>query len=188
MYFIKDDEFIRGKCPMTKEEIRMLSICKMDLNENSKVLDVGAGTGSISVQCSKICDNGSVIAIEKEDDAFDIINKNKEKFNCDNLKIIKGEALNVLDDLDCEFDSIFIGGSSGDIEEIIIECSKKLKQNGVMVLNFITVNNVYKTLNLFQSLNFDIHCNQVSISRTKGKSFMLIANNPIFIISAKKCS
>ena len=70
MKFIKDEEFIRGKCPMTKEEIRMLSIGKMNISEDSLVLDVGCGTGSITVQAALIAKKGKVIAIEKEDEAF----------------------------------------------------------------------------------------------------------------------
>ena len=62
MRYIKDEEFIRGSCPMTKEDIRILSIAKMNLEENSKILDVGAGTGSISIQAAKICAKGQVIA------------------------------------------------------------------------------------------------------------------------------
>ncbi len=75
MKYIKDEEFIRGSCPMTKEDIRILSIAKMNLEENSKILDVGAGTGSISIQAAKICAKGQVIAIEKDEEALDIIKK-----------------------------------------------------------------------------------------------------------------
>jgi len=67
MIFIKDEEFIRGKCPMTKEDIRALSIVKMNLQENSLVLDVGSGTGSITVQAAKIAKYGKVLAIEKDE-------------------------------------------------------------------------------------------------------------------------
>ncbi len=80
MRFIKDDEFIRGNCPMTKEEVRILSVVKLELEEDYKVLDIGAGTGSVSIQIAKICKNGKVIAIEKDEDALVVINQNKEKF------------------------------------------------------------------------------------------------------------
>lgn len=73
MRYIKDEEFIRGSCPMTKEDIRILSISKMNLEENSKVLDVGAGTGSVSIQAATICAKGQVFAIEKDEEALDII-------------------------------------------------------------------------------------------------------------------
>ncbi len=77
MRYIRDEEFIRGNCPMTKEDIRILSISKMNLEENSKVLDVGAGTGSVSIQAATICKKGRVFAIEKDEEALDIIKKIK---------------------------------------------------------------------------------------------------------------
>ncbi|OOO67176.1 precorrin-6Y C5,15-methyltransferase (decarboxylating) subunit CbiT [Clostridium tepidum] len=186
MRYIKDEEFIRGDCPMTKEDIRILSIAKMNLDENSKVLDVGAGTGSISIQAAKICAKGHVIAIEKDDKALDIIKKNKKKFNCENLKIIEGEALEVEEDINDGFNSIFIGGSGGNLEEIISIYGKKLLNHGTMVLNFITINNLYTALETLNKINYKTECIQVSISKSKGKSNMLMANNPIFIIRATK--
>ena len=186
MRYIKDEEFIRGSCPMTKEDIRILSIAKMNLEENSKVLDVGAGTGSISIQVAKICSKGQVIAIEKDEEALDIIKKNKEKFDCHNLKIIQGEAQNVEETIKDTFNSIFIGGSGGNLEEIISRYGHKLLNHGTKVLKFITINNIYTALETFKKLNYKTECIQVSISKAKGKSNMLIANNPIFIITATK--
>lgn len=146
MRYIKDEEFIRGNCPMTKEDIRILSIAKMNLEENSKILDVGAGTGSISIQAAKICEKGQVIAIEKDEEALDIIKKNKENFNCENLKIIEGEALEVEEHINDSFNSIFIGGSGGNLEEIISRYGNKILNHGTMVLNFITINNLSRAL------------------------------------------
>ncbi|WP_061321236.1 precorrin-6Y C5,15-methyltransferase (decarboxylating) subunit CbiT [Clostridium botulinum] len=186
MKYIKDEEFIRGDCPMTKEDIRILSISKMNLEENSKVLDVGAGTGSISIQAATICAKGQVFAIEKDEEALDIIKKNKEKFNCENLKIIKGEALKVEESIKNSFNSIFIGGSGGSLEEIISRYGNKLLDQGTMVLNFITINNLNTALETLKNLNYKTECIQVSISKARGKSNMLIANNPIFIITAIK--
>lgn len=186
MKYIKDEEFIRGSCPMTKEDIRILSIAKMNLEENSKILDVGAGTGSISIQAAKICAKGQVIAIEKDEEALDIIKKNKEKFNCKNLNIIEGEALEVEEHINDSFNSIFIGGSGGNLEEIISRYQNKLLNNGIMVLNFITINNLNRALEILKELNYKTECIQVAISKAKGKSNMLIANNPIFIITATK--
>ncbi|APQ73225.1 precorrin-6Y C5,15-methyltransferase (decarboxylating) subunit CbiT [Clostridium botulinum] len=186
MKYIKDEEFIRGDSPMTKEDIRILSISKMNLEENSKVLDVGAGTGSVSIQAATICAKGQVFAIEKDEEALDIIKKNKEKFNCKNLKIIEGEALKVEESIKDSFDSIFIGGSGGGLEEIISRYGNKLLDQGTMVLNFITINNLNTALETLKNLNYKTECIQVSISKARGKSNMLIANNPIFIITAIK--
>jgi precorrin-6Y C5,15-methyltransferase (decarboxylating) CbiT subunit len=186
MKYIRDEEFIRGDCPMTKEEVRILSTSKMELEENHRVLDVGAGTGSISVQAALICSEGEVIAIEKDEDAIETIYKNIEKFQTYNLKLLKGEAMGMISKVEGTFDSIFIGGSGGNLEEIIKEYSKKLNDKGAIVLNFITINNVYKAMETLKILGFEVQCTQVSISKTRGNTYMLMANNPIFIVSGKK--
>lgn len=186
MIYIKDEEFIRGNCPMTKEEVRILSIAKLQLKEDSNFLDVGAGTGSISVQASKICTSGKVIAIEKDSEALEVLYKNKEKFECSNLSIIEGEALQCEEDIATFFDGIFIGGSGGNLQDIIRKYSLKLKDDGKMVLNFITIDNLYKAMETLKEIGFKVSCTQVSVSKTKGSTYMMFSNNPIFIVEAEK--
>lgn len=182
MRYIKDEEFLRGETPMTKEEVRILSLSKLDIEPNSVLLDIGAGTGSVSVQMSKLCPEGKVIAIEKEEDALELILKNKEKFHCKNLQLIKGEALEVEKHIDITFDGIFIGGSGGNLEEIIRVYVKKLKSNGKMVFNFISLKNLSTATNTLKALDFKFTISQISVSKVKGEHQMLFANNPIFIL------
>lgn len=174
MIFIKDEEFIRGDCPMTKEEVRILSIAKLELHKHYKALDIGAGTGSIAVQMSKICSLGNVIAIEKDNEALEVLYKNMEKFECLNMNVIEGEALEVEASIDEKFDAIFIGGSGGNIDEIIKRYSLKLNPHGKIVLNFITIDNLYKAMSVLKELNFNVECTQITVSKTKGKSYMLL--------------
>jgi cobalt-precorrin-6B (C15)-methyltransferase len=186
MIYLKDEEFIRANCPMTKEEVRIVSIAKLCLEKGYRALDIGAGTGSVSIQIALISEIGEVVAIEKDQEALDVIYKNKEKFKVTNLNIIKGEALEVEQSISGEFDAIFIGGSGGNIEEIIDKFSVKLKIGKNMVLNFITVENLYKASEKLKTLNYEVECIQLAISKTRGKSYMLMANNPIFIVTAVK--
>ena len=186
MKFIKDDEFIRGNCPMTKEEVRILSVVKLELEEDYKVLDIGAGTGSVSIQMAQRCTKGQVIAIEKDEEALDVIKQNKEKFKTNNLEIISAEAMEIEPKIIGEFDAIFVGGSGGNIAEIIEKYGNKLKKNRSIVLNFITINNVYKAMEALKELNYEVECIQLQVSKTRGQSYMLMANNPIFIVSGKK--
>ncbi|MEW8955076.1 precorrin-6Y C5,15-methyltransferase (decarboxylating) subunit CbiT [Clostridium sp.] len=194
MVFIKDEEFIRGKCPMTKEDIRILSVGKLNLEENSKVIDVGSGTGSITVQCAKLLREGTVYSIERDEEAFNITKENVEKFNCRNVVTIKGEALEILNNLKedknniSSFASIFIGGSGGDIKEIIEVSSELLKANGTMVLNFITLNNAYKAIEILRDLHFKIDITLANISKNREDTYMMISNNPIFILQGIKIS
>ena len=186
MKFIKDHEFTRGNCPMTKEEVRILSIIKLELEEEYRVLDIGAGTGSVSIQIAEICKKGKVIAIEKDEEALEVIKQNKEKFKADNLEIISSEAMGAEPCIKGEFDAIFVGGSGGNIADIIKVYGSKLKKNKNMVLNFITLNNVYKAMEALKELNYEVECVQLQVSKTKGQSYMLIANNPIFIVTGRK--
>ncbi|WP_125153305.1 precorrin-6Y C5,15-methyltransferase (decarboxylating) subunit CbiT [Clostridium rectalis] len=171
---------------MTKEEIRILSTVKLNLKKNSRVLDIGAGTGSVSIQMAQICTEGEVIGIEKNLEALDVIYKNIDSFNITNLKVIEGEALQSFPKVLGEFDSIFIGGSGGNIEDIIKLYEQKLKIQGKMVLNFITINNLYKAMDTLKKLGFNVKCTEVTISKTRGETYMLMGYNPIFIIEGEK--
>ncbi|MBN1068772.1 precorrin-6Y C5,15-methyltransferase (decarboxylating) subunit CbiT [Clostridium botulinum] len=189
MIFIKDDEFIRGKCPMTKEEIRVISISKMNLKEDSFVLDIGCGTGSITVQASKIAKQGKVLAIEKEEEAYNITKSNVEKFECNNVMVLNKKATNALYalyDEEVEFDSIFIGGSSGELEEIIKICDNILSSDGTIVMNFITLDNAYKAIEAMKKLNYKVDVSMVNISKNRGDTLMMISLNPIYIIQCRR--
>ncbi|ERI91111.1 precorrin-6Y C5,15-methyltransferase, CbiT subunit [Clostridiales bacterium oral taxon 876 str. F0540] len=186
MIYIKDEEFIRGNCPMTKEEIRILSVAKLKIKENYRVLDIGAGTGSVAIQMAKECADGEVIAIEKENEALETLQRNIERFQCSNIKVIALEALEAEKSIEGDFDAIFVGGSGGNIEEIIKSYGNKLKHGAIMVLNFITIDNLYKAIETLKALNYKTECSQISVSKTRGNSYMLMANNPIFIVTAVK--
>ena len=185
MILIKDSEFIRGNCPMTKEDIRALSIWKMNLKEGAIVLDIGSGTGTITVQASKIARKGIIYAIEKDKEAIITTKKNLEKFKCNNVVLDEGEALDILKKYKHEnkrFDSIFIGGSGGNLEEIISISNDLLQSEGTIVMNFITLDNAYKAIETIKKLNYQVDISQVNISKNRGESYMMIANNPIYIV------
>lgn len=167
---------------MTKEEIRILSVTKLELEPGHKALDIGAGTGSVAIQMSKLCKK--VVAIEKDEEALEVLRKNKEKFQASNVEIIEGAAETV--EIEDTFHAIFVGGSGGSIEFIIDKYCSKLKAKGKMVLNFITIDNTYKALKKLKDSGYIVECSQVAVSKTKGKSYMLMANNPIFIVTAEK--
>lgn len=192
MVFINDEEFIRGTCPMTKKDIRILTISKLNLEETSNVLDIGSGTGSVTVQCAKIANKGMVYAVEKDDEAFNVTNSNVEKFECNNVKVSKCEAKKYLENLleesenKATFDSIFIGGSGGNLEELIFLSDKLLKTKGTLVMNFITLDNAYKGIEFIKTLNYSVDISLVNISNNRGETYMMIAKNPIFIIECRR--
>ena len=189
MNFIKDSEFVRGDCPMTKEEIRISSVCKLELKEDSDVLDIGSGTGSITIQCAKIAYKGRVYSLEKDIEAISVTEKNIEKFKCDNVSLFKGEALDYLEKFlkdNKKFDSIFVGGSGGNLERILNYSFKLLKSSGKLVMNFITLKNLYEAISVAEKLGYDVNVTMLQVSKGRGKSLMLMANNPIFIVECRK--
>lgn len=184
---VPDDAFIRGKVPMTKEEVRTVTLSKLRLHEHAVVLDIGAGTGSLSIECALKIPNGSVYAIERNDEGIDLIHKNKSQFGCENLEVISGMAPDDLPET-VMFDSIIIGGTGGNMLDVLDYCRAHLKEEGWIVANMITLENMSLFLNYAKSHFKNVEVVQINVSKSKMLKdiTMLMANNPIFVISAQK--
>ena len=181
---IPDDEFIRGKTPMTKEEVRAISIRKLGLSSDSVLYDVGAGTGSVSVEAALLHPDIKVYSIERNDEAIDLLEKNKEKFGADNINIIKDEAPAALEELPAPTHA-FIGGSGGNLKAIIEQLKKK-NENVRIVINCVTLETLTETLSLIKEMNLaEPDIIQLSASRYKkvGDYHMPDAINPVYVIS-----
>ena len=183
---MKNNEFIRGKVPITKEEVRAISLNKLNLKNAKTFIDVGAGTGSVSIEAALTYDNLKVIAIERNDVAIDLINQNVNKFNLSNIEVIKDYAPL---DLDVKADGIFLGGTGNNLEEIIKWSKDLLIPGGRLVANFILIDNFYDTLDLLKKYNFvNLDVSQLSINKLEklGSRDYFKPHNPIFIISCEK--
>jgi len=176
---------------MTKEEVRVITLTKARIKRDNIIWDIGAGTGSISVEAAFQADQGSVYAIEKENKGVELIRKNKLKFGLDNIEIIYGKAPEVLNSLP-PFDRAFIGGSGGSLREILELSNKKLKPGGRIVINAITlntINTIYSLNEILPDLSFEIvDFITVNVSRIrKVKQFqMWQALNPVYIITMER--
>ena len=181
---IPDEEFIRGEVPMTKSEVRGISLSKLQLKEDSIVYDIGAGTGSVSIEMALQAVKGKVYAIEKNPKGIELINKNKIKFRTSNLEVIEGIAPSAIIDLEIPT-AAFIGGTSGSLKEIIkilLEKNPYIK----IVINAITLETVGESIKCIKELSLkNVDITQVSISKGKslGNYNMMIGQNPIYIIS-----
>lgn len=183
---IPDEAFLREKVPMTKEEIREVSICKLHLGRDSIIYDVGAGSGSLSVEMAQVSYEGKVYAVEKNPDAVELLQKNKYRFGVDNLEIIEGYAPEALEDLPAPT-HVFIGGSSGNLKEI---CMLLLRKNPRvrMVMNAITLETVSEALQVLKELDVkqpEIVQMTVARSREVGRYHMMMGQNPVYIISCE---
>ncbi len=185
---IPDDEFIRGDVPMTKEEVRSVSISKLHIKKDSIVYDVGAGTGSIAIEAALQTEQGHVYAIERNETAAELIRENQKAFKADNLTVIMGEAPEVTADLPAP-DCVFIGGSKGRLREIIDQAARK--NPGVrIVVNAITLETLTEVLECTKVLKEEYRIQdeeivQITVSKARhaGGYHMMNGQNPIFIIS-----
>lgn len=187
MYHIRDKEFIRGDSPMTKEEVRAVTIAKLDLEENSILVDVGAGTGSIGIEASKYLKKGEVTGIECNEKAVELIKQNLNKFSISNYDLITGIAPENL--LEKSFDRMFIGGSKGNMKKIFEYFLKYSKDNSKLVINAIALETLTQGLELLKEYGFveiDVVSLNISRNRSIGRLNMMMGENPIYIISAKK--
>jgi len=181
MKWIKDEEFIRGNIPMTKFNVRILTIGYLAIEEGDRFLDIGAGTGSVSIEAA--LHGAEVWAIEREKEGIDLINKNEDKFGV-NINVIEGQA--PIDLPIIKFNKCFIGGSGGKLEEILSYLDGNLEANGILCGNFITLKNLNEFIELLNKYKYyDIKTQLVQTSYVDRIGLMK-GNNPIFIIKGVK--
>lgn len=185
---IADDAFIRGRVPMTKQEVRILTLAKAAVGEKDVVIDVGAGTGSLSVEAALLAREGRVYAVERSKEGAELIQQNAAKFNAANLTVVFGEAPSALADLP-QADVIFLGGSGGRLTDILDWADRSLKPGGRLVVNCVTVETLHGALAYMQGKRgYTSDAFQVQITRLKrvGKYHMSEALNPIGILTYTK--
>ncbi|MFV0529262.1 MAG: precorrin-6A reductase [Lachnospiraceae bacterium] len=183
---IADRHFIRLKAPMTKEEVRAVSLSKLQLTKDAVCYDVGAGTGSVSVEMALQACDGAVFAIEKKEDAVEAITLNKRKFAVDNLTVVEGMAPEALESLPAPTHA-FLGGTTGESEAII---RLLLAKNPAVriVVNAITLETVSEILKAIKEFALtDVDVVQISAAKAKeiGRYHMMMGENPIYIISCR---
>ena len=187
---IPDEYFERAeKVPITKEEVRTIQLSKARLKLGQTVYDIGCGSGSVSIEAAlQIESNGKVLAIDYDENAVKLTKENLKKFNISNVSVIFGNAKEKILDLE-EADVIFIGGTGGDTAEIVKLSENKLKSGGRIVIGIILIETLYSVLQILDKLKFDsIDITQVTISKSRKTSTgtMMLARNPVTIISATK--
>ena len=180
---IDDEEFIRGKVPMTKSEVRAVCLSKLSLSPDDIAYDIGCGTGSVTIEMAFSAYDGKVYAFDKNEEAISLLVQNCQKFHLDNVEAICGLAPECLEGLPVP-DVAFIGGSSGNMDEIV-KYLYGLNSHMRFVITAISLENAMAALDSLKSVGIDGDIVQVAVS--KGKKIadlhMLMAQNPIFIIN-----
>ena len=187
---IPDEEFERTESvPITKEEIRSIQISKARLSAGQTVLDIGCGSGSITVEAAlQVESSGKVVGIDIDPNAIELTNTNLKKFGVQNASLILGNAKEKISELP-EADAIIIGGTGGDTQEIVQLCENKLRSGGRIVIGIILIETLYNVLQTIENLKFDsIDITQITIGKSRKTSTgtMMLARNPVTVIAATK--
>ena len=181
---LDDSAFLRAEVPMTKQEIRAVTMAKLGLTRSSVCWDVGAGTGSVSLEMARVSEDGFVYAVEKNEEACTLIESNMKHLGITNVEVVRGLAPEALEELPAP-SHVFIGGSSGSMIPII---QKALEKNPSVrvVMNTVTVESLGDVADAVKTLGL-INEDYVQISAARGRKLgryhLMTAQNPVFIVS-----
>lgn len=183
---IPDELFIRGDVPMTKQEVRAVALAKLRLTATDTVWDVGAGTGSVSIEAALVARAGSVWAVERNAAGVRLIRENADAFGCGNVHAVPGVAPDALAKLPVP-DAVFVGGSAGELPSIVEAALEKNSQVRLCV-PCVTVETLTEACALLSGSRFKgFEACQVSAARAEavGSHHLMKAQNPVFLVSAR---
>ena len=183
---IADDEFIRGKVPMTKRDVRAAILSHMKIGCGDIVWDVGSGTGSVTIEMAMKASAGKVYAIERNPEGVSLLEENRRKFGTWNIVSVEGSAPEALADLPAP-DKVFIGGSSGNLSDIIDTVLDK-NPNALVCITAIVLQTLSEAVDKLTALGLDTDIVQLAVSKAKpvGERHMIVAENPIYIITGQR--
>jgi cobalt-precorrin-6B (C15)-methyltransferase len=185
---IPDDLFERAEeVPITKEDIRTIAISKLRLKDSHSAIDVGCGSGSITVELC-LQTKGKVYAIDFDEKAVELTKKNLQKFGVKAEEVMLAKAQDVLPKLP-QVDAIIVGGTWGDAKQVIELALGRLKKGGRIVIDTILIETMYQALAAVNEIELnEIDITQITISKARKVTTgtMMLARNPVMIISATK--
>ena len=173
---------------ITKREVRAVSLYSMGLAHNSLIWDVGAGTGSISIEAGLIARDGKVFAIERDPETLPLLRRNVAQLGSGNVEVVAGEAPGVLEELDNP-DSVFIGGSGGKLEAILDLAAARLKPGGRIVMNLAVLERANWAYHRVRDLGLSRDLVMVQAARGKDMAdgtVRLESMNPVFVVSGRR--
>lgn len=168
---------------MTKYEIRIMIMALLEIEQDDICLDIGAGTGSVSVEAA--AQGAKVYAVERRAEGVSLISQNAEKFGVE-VEVLHGNAPEDIDET-LEFDKVFVGGTGKSLEEIVDWSFEHMKDGGIIAGSFVTLHNLVDFQRALKRAGFlDVDTRLISASRVEGRAELLKAQNPIFIVRGVK--
>jgi precorrin-6B C5,15-methyltransferase / cobalt-precorrin-6B C5,C15-methyltransferase len=183
---LAEGEIRHARGLITKDEVRAVTIHKLRLPRRGKLWDIGAGSGSVSIEAARLSPGLKVYAVEKDEEQIANIEENKVRFGCTNMTTTGGEAPEALKDLPSP-DRVFVGGSGGKLSGIIGAVNERMA-TGIIVINAVTLETLNEAVVLLEKSGFGVDISQVSISRSKVVNGQrhLAALNQISIIRGER--
>ena len=184
---IPDEEFATVKKLITKEEVRVVTLAKLKLRHDMTLWDIGAGSGSVSIEADHLLPNGRIFAVERNHQCRDFIKANLKKFNARHVTLVEGDAPACLEALP-DPDRVFVGGSGGSLYHILQAVDARLPADGRVVLNAVTLDTLTAANEFFDNAGYQVEVTVVNIARTRPLTDykMFEAYNPVYIITAVK--
>jgi precorrin-6Y C5,15-methyltransferase (decarboxylating) len=184
---IADEEFATVKKLITREEVRAISLAKLRLRHDLILWDVGAGSGSVSIEADHLLPNGEVYAIERNPQYLMFLKENLGKFQSRHVNVVAGEAPGCFDQLP-DPDRVFIGGSGGNLWDILKAVDGRLPAAGRVVINAVTLDTLTAATEFFENAGYQLEVATINIARTRPLTDYKLfeAHNPVFVITAVK--
>lgn len=189
---ISDDEFVRGDVPMTKSNVRSVIMSKLAIRPSDRCIDIGCGTGSVTVEMALAAYRGSVLGVDISAEAVELTRENLKNFHIGNAEVVNADARGWLESEEFDgllqnngnFDAAFIGGTKGGMRRIV-ERLLALNRRMRIVITAITLESALEAICALEDCEFSPQVAQVQVSESKkaGDSHMMLAQNPIYIIS-----
>lgn len=180
---MRDECFIRGKIPMTKSEVRAVSLDKLELRDGEVIYDVGAGTGSVAVEAALRCPHSQVFALEQKEEGCQLICRNREKFAAENLTVVPGKAPETFRGLPAP-DKVFIGGSGGSMEAIL-GAVRRANPRVKIVVNVIALETLSELTGYLEREDLEAEVVSVQIARAQklGRYHLMQGMNPVWVVT-----
>jgi precorrin-6Y C5,15-methyltransferase (decarboxylating) len=175
---------------ITKQEVRAVSLARLQLRADSVVWDIGAGSGSVGLEAARLCPQGHVYAIEKNEADHEIAGRNHAAFGVSNYTLLLGKAPQGLDAWP-DPDAVFVGGSGGELAALVAGVLRRLRPGGTLVMNFVTLENLATATATLQSLtDIDLAWDVLQLQAARSKPILhmhrMAAENPVWIVCARR--